>query len=372
MPVPFNNPTIHRSSNSSLSSVSKLGRFSGNNKFSCSCAEILAKKCGYLKAYMTNSCSSALEFSAILMDLKNGDEVIMPSFTFPSTASAFNKSGAKIVWGDIRSDSKNIDETKLEDLITLKTRGIVVVHYGGMSCNMEYISELCRKHNLFLIEDCSLSIGASFKEKSLGSFGDLAVFSFHETKSIQCGEGGALVINNQDLLERASILYNRGTDREKFLKNQIDHYSWVDSSNNFLMSELQSAFLFPQLEDLENITHDRVTAWNRYFRGFSSFLPASRLPLKSRDHQHNGHIFYIVMNSMQERTELIEFLRQNKIGSAFHYQPLHRAPYWKGKYDDIELPITDKIVQRLIRLPIFYNISEDQIDHVVDVVRKFQ
>jgi len=372
MKVPFNIPTMHESNFSYYDVLINEGKFSGNNKYSCSCANLIAEKSGALKVYMTNSCSSALELSALLMEIKVGDEVIMPSFTFPSTASAFSKSGAELVWSDIHADSKNIDETKLESLITSKTRGLVVVHYGGVSCNMEYICDFCLEHDLFLIEDCALSIDSSYKGRSLGSFGDLAVFSFHETKNIQCGEGGALVINRDDLLEKASILYNRGTDKEKFLKNQTDHYSWIDSSNNFLMSELQSAFLYQQLVNLDEITRKRVSAWNRYFRKFSSYLPTNRLPLKSRDHKHNGHIFYLLMKDKQERTRLIELLRQRGIGSAFHYQPLHKAPIWRGKYRSITLPVTEEIVKKLLRLPIFYNITEDQIDYVVEEIRKFE
>ncbi len=371
MRIPFNKPCVWGDEHKYLEKVISNRKFSGNGEFCNKCAALIEKITSAKKVFMTSSCTAALEMCALLLHLKPGDEIIMPSFTHIASANPFVRSGAKLVWCDIRKDTKNIDENQLEKLITHKTKAVVVVHYGGFSCEMDKIIAICKKHHILLIEDAAMAIGAKYQGKPLGSFGDLAVFSFHETKNIQCGEGGALLVNNPDMLEEATFLYNKGTNRAEFEKGESDHYTWISSSSNFFMSELQAAFLYTQLLHLEEITQERLKNWNTYYELLSHcFIPESLPPISSYI-QTNGHIFYIMLSDSKERKLMIQHLEKQGILSVFHYIPLHTTPFWQGKYSDTHLPVTDKVSKTILRLPLFFGLNRDEVSEIVHHIKQF-
>ncbi len=371
MRIPFNKPLVLESEIKYLKQTIEKDRFSGKGKFTSKCADLIEKETSCEKVIMTSSCTSALEMCVLLCNIKPGDEIIMPSFTHPGTANPFIRTDAEIVWCDIKEDTKNIDENKIEPLITNKTKAVVAVHYGGVICRMDKISSICKKNHLFLIEDSAMSIGSSFKDQPAGSFGDLAVISFHKTKNVQCGEGGALLINNQNMIERAEILRDYGTNRIHFEKGLIEKYTWLEKSSNFLMSELQAAFLYPQLLELKRINENRLESLKLYYKLLSVFLDEKCLPCIPKDVEHNAHLFYIILESEKQRKELIEYLNSAGIQAVFHYVPLHSAPIWKGKYDDIDLPITNKVSETLLRLPMYYNMKKEEVEYVVKGIKKF-
>jgi dTDP-4-amino-4,6-dideoxygalactose transaminase len=371
MKIPFNKPLILNNEPDYIKKVLENNQFSGNGEFSKKCNSTLEKKTGCRKAIVTSSCTDALEMTALLADIQPGDEVIMPSFTFVTTASAFELRKANIVWCDIRPDTKNIDEKKIEALITSRTKALVVVHYAGVACEMDLITSICKKHNLILIEDDAQGIDSSYKGNPLGSFGDMAALSFHETKNIQCGEGGALLVNNSELVERAEFIRDKGTDRIHFNKGLVDKYTWVELGSSFLMSELQAAFLYPQLDNSIMVNQDRLKSWDLYYKCLSEIIPAEKLPVIPGHCIHNAHMFYLICENFEERSSLIDFLNSNGIGAIFHYVPLHKAPYWKGKYDDLKLDITDKVSQTLLRLPMFYRLKETEIEYVCSKIKEF-
>ncbi|HQO10261.1 MAG TPA: dTDP-4-amino-4,6-dideoxygalactose transaminase [Clostridiales bacterium] len=369
--IPFNKPLILGSESEYLKQVFDHDQFSGNGYFSKKCNELLENKTGCRKAIMTSSCTDALEMTALLSDIQPGDEVIMPSFTFVTTASAFELRKANIVWCDIRPDTKNIDENKIEELITSRTKAVVVVHYGGVGCEMDKISEICKKHRLIIIEDDAQGIDCSYKGKPLGSIGDMAAVSFHETKNIQCGEGGALLVNNPCLVEKAEFIRDKGTNRIHFNKGIVDKYTWIELGSSFLMSELQAAFLYPQLQRSVEVNKNRLISWELYYSLLSEFISQQNLPVVPEYCTHNAHMFYMICRSNDERTRLIDHCSNNGIGAIFHYVPLHKAPYWKGKYDGVNLEVTDEISSRLLRLPMFYGITADDIRYVCSKIKQF-
>jgi len=371
MKIPFNKPLILGNEENNLNRVFEYDKFSGGGPFTGLCSEFLEKDTNCKKAIMTPSCTDALEMAALLCDLKPGDEVIMPSYTFVTSASAFDSRGANIIWCDIRKDTKNIDETKIKALITSRTRAIVVVHYGGVACKMDKISEICKDHKLLLVEDAAQAIGSTYKSKKLGRFGDLATLSFHETKNIQCGEGGALLINNPAMVERAQIIRDKGTNRIYFEQGKVTKYTWVDNGSSYLMSELQAAFLYSQLENIEKVNQNRMVSWNYYYELLSEFINRDKLPIIPEKCTHNAHLFYIILDSSEQRKKLIEYLGDNGILAVFHYVPLHEAPYWQGKYNSVNLPVTEKISDTILRLPLFYNIKKEEIEFVVEKIKKF-
>jgi len=371
MKIPFNKPLVTGKEAEYLSRVIKNGKFSGDGEFTQKCSEILQQETGCLKAIMTPSCTAALEMAGLLCNLKAGDEIIMPSFAFVTTASAFAQRGVDIVWCDIREDTKNIDEKKIEPLITGRTKALVILHYAGVACEMEAIREICRKHRLILVEDAAQAIGCRYRGVPLGKFGDLATLSFHETKNIQCGEGGALLVNNSKMVERAQILRDKGTNRIHFNRGAVDKYTWVDLGSSFLMSELQAAFLYPQILELAEIDRNRLETYGLYYRLLADVLPPARLPIIPPGITHNGHMFYILSESHQQRKKLIEFLDKNGVMAVFHYVPLHRAPFWKGKYDHISLPVTDRVSESLLRLPLFYNMDPGEVGYITEKISLF-
>lgn len=371
MRIPFNKPCVWGEEQKYLEKVISNRKFSGRGEFCNKCAAMKKKITSAKKVFMTPSCTAALEMCALLLHLQPGDEIIMPSFTHIASANPFVRSGAKLVWCDIRKDTKNIDEKQLEKLITNKTKAVVVVHYGGFSCEMDRVITICKKHHILLIEDAAMAIGAKYRDKPLGSFGDLAVISFHETKNIQCGEGGALIVNNSEMLKEATFLYDKGTNRDEFEKGESDHYTWISSSSNFIMSELQAAFLYTQLLHLEEITLERLKNWNTYYELLSRTFSPDSLPPISSYIQSNAHIFYIILSNSKERKLLIQYLEKQGIHSVFHYIPLHSAPIWQGKYADTLLPVTDMVSQTILRLPLFFGLTPDDITEIVHQIGQF-
>ena len=371
MKIPFNKPLILGNEIDYLKKVINSKSLSGDGKFTQKCNKLIEEKADCMKAIMTPSCTDALEMSALLCNIQSGDEVIMPSYSLVSTASAFVRHNAEIVWCDVREDTKNIDETKIELLFSNKTKAIVVVHYAGISSEMDKILEICKNNNLFLIEDSAHAIDCFYKGKPLGNFGDFAAISFHQTKNIQCGEGGALLVNNPNMIERAEFIRDRGTNRIHFNRGIIDEYEWVEMGSNFLMSELQAAFLYPQLLELQKITQNRLKSWNTYYQLLSEFLSKDKLPKIPLDVKHNGHLFYIILSSIEQRKKITKFLQTKGISAHFHYLPLHKAPFWKGKYNHLELPVTDNVSDTLLRLPLYFNMSKEEIEYVVKYIKIF-
>ncbi len=346
----------------------------GDGDFTHKCNEWLEQKTGIRKALLTTSCTHATEMAAILCDIKPGDEVIMPSYTFVSTADAFVLRGAKAVFVDVRPDTMNIDENLIEDAITDKTRAIAPVHYAGVSCDMDKIMDIAKRHNLLVVEDAAQGIMSEYKGKALGTFGDYGCFSFHETKNFSMGEGGAILIRDPENIERAEIIREKGTNRAKFFRGQIDKYTWVDAGSSYLPSELNAAYLYAQLELADQITADRMKTWNMYYEAFEELENAERIerPFIPADCKHNAHMFYLKCKDLEERTEFIDFLKKNEILAVFHYIPLHSAPAGKsfGRFNGEDV-YTTKESERLVRLPLYYGIKEEEVEYIIGKVKEF-
>jgi len=370
--IPFNVPAITGRESDMLQEVLSAGRFAGNGAFSRRCTSVLVERLGCAEAIMTSSCTDALEMCALLCGVGPGDEVIMPSYTFVSTASAFALRGVNIVWCDIRPDTKNIDETLIEDLITERTKAVVAVHYAGVTCEMDAIAALCERRGLTLVVDAAQAIDCTYKDRPAASLGNVATFSFHDTKNIQCGEGGALIVNDPNLVERAQFIRDKGTNRTQFIKGLVDKYTWVELGSSFLMSELQAAFLWPQLQESREINAKRLRHWDRYYERLTAFLPEEALPIVPEHCTHNGHMFYILLDSAEQRGRMMEHLAGQGISAYFHYVPLHEAPYWQGKYAHVTLPVTERVAQCLLRLPMYCDLADEQIDHVCKSIRTFE
>jgi dTDP-4-amino-4,6-dideoxygalactose transaminase len=368
--IPFNRPVVTGKELERIRELIETGVFSGDGAFSKAVAKLIEKKVGSQKAILTSSCTDALEMCALLLGIKPGDEVIMPSYTFVSTASAFALRGAEIVWCDIREDTKNIDESKVEALVTDNTKALVAVHYGGVGCEMDALQEICRRKKIRLVEDAAQAFDCAYRGKPLGSLGDLATFSFHDTKNIHCGEGGALLVNNPNLVEVAEIVRDKGTDRTRFLKGMVDKYTWVALGSSFLMSNIQAAFLLPQLERSFEINAKRRILLDAYQRGLST-LPGTRLQTVPGHCVPNGHLFYVQCDSLEEREALTDFLGERGISAYFHYVPLHKAPFWKGKYRSLSLPVTDRASDGVLRMPMFYDLTLMEVERVCNAVRDF-
>ncbi len=346
----------------------------GDGEFTAKCNEWLEKKTGSRKALLTTSCTHATELAAILADIKPGDEVIMPSYTFVSTADAFVLRGAKAVFVDIRPDTMNIDEKLIEDAITEKTRAIVPVHYAGVGCEMDTIMEVAAKHGLKVIEDAAQGIMSEYKGKPLGTFGEFGCFSFHETKNFSMGEGGAILIRDEEYIEPAEIIREKGTNRAKFFRGQIDKYTWVDKGSSYLPSELNAAYLYAQLELADEITNNRLDTWNLYHEGLKELRDAGFIELAYIPEycKHNAHMFYIKAKDLEERTKMISFLKEKGILAVFHYVPLHSAPAGLsfGRFHGEDV-YTTKESERLVRLPLYYQLQTDQVEYIIQCVREF-
>lgn len=349
-------------------------RISGDGEFTRKCHRWLEENTGASKALLTTSCTHALEMTALLANIHPGDEVIMPSFTFVSTANAFVLRGAKIVFVDIRPDTMNIDESLIEDAITEKTKAIVLVHYAGVACEMDIIMAIAGRHDLIVVEDAAQAITSTYKGKPLGTIGDYGCYSFHETKNISMGEGGALLIRDAQYTERAEIIREKGTNRSKFFRGEVDKYTWVDIGSSYLPSEINAAYLYAQLERVNQIEESRISSWNNYYARLQSLAEEGKigLPIVPEYCHHNAHIFFIKTRDIQERTEFIRFMRQNEVGCVFHYIPLHSSPAGQnfGRFSGEER-YTTKESERLVRLPMFYGMTIEDNNYVCDKVLEF-
>lgn len=376
--IPFNKPYITGKEVHYIYDAVNSGKISGNGKFTNKCQRYFEDKWGIKKALLTTSCTDALEMSALLLDIKSGDEIIVPSFTFVSTALAFVRQGARIVFADSRSDHPNINEDEIEKLITDKTKAIVPVHYAGVAVDMDKIMDIAARHNIFVVEDAAQSIDSYFigrdgEKKALGSIGHLATFSFHETKNIQCGEGGLLAINDEQFFRRAEIIWEKGTNRAEFFRGEVNKYGWVDIGSSFLPSEVTAAFLWAQLEKVEEIQEKRIKIWNRYMNGLLEWASNNdiQLPVVLDYATNNAHMFYLVCNHNQQRERLISNLKENGILSVFHYLSLHKSPYYKSKHDGRVLPNSDCYSNSLVRLPIFYELTTEKQDFIIRKILQF-
>lgn len=371
MKIRFNVPPVVGNELAYIEEAIKNGRLSGHGEFTKRCHSELRKITSAGKVLLTPSCTDALEMAAILAGVEPGDEVIMPSYTFVSTANAFVLRGATPVFVDIEETTLNLNPVNVEKAITDKTKAIVPVHYAGVGCDMKALTNLAQQYDLKVIEDAAQAIMSDIHGQPLGSFGDLAALSFHETKNIVSGEGGALLINNETLYERSEILWEKGTNRSQFFRGQVDKYTWVDVGSSFLPSELQAAFLLAQLEKAGEITQKRLSAWTRYQQQLRPLEMTGklRLPLIPDGYRHNAHMFYVLLNTKEEQKRVLKAMADAGINAVFHYQPLHSAPAGKvyGKTHG-SLSVTDDISERLVRLPLYADISTEQVDYVCNVM----
>ena len=372
--IGFNIPIYMDESINCIKKAAENRKICGDGEFTKKCSKLMEEKFNAQKILLTTSCTSALEMAAILLDIQPGDEVILPSYTFVSTADAFVMVGAKIVFVDINPKTMNIDENKIEEAITSKTKAIVVVHYAGISPDMDRIMKIAKEHNLKVVEDSAQGVMAKYKDKYLGTIADLGCYSFHETKNYSMGEGGAIVINDPELIERAEIIREKGTNRNKFFRGEIDKYTWVDYGSSYLPSELNCAYLYPQLKDAEMINNDRLTSWNYYKDGLKELEKDGCITLQYvlEYSEHNAHMFYIKAKNLEERTKLIEYLKSKGIQAVFHYIPLHTSPagmrfgrfFGEDKYTTSES-------EKLVRLPMYYGLTRKEQDEVIDAIKKF-
>lgn len=371
--IPFNKPYLTGKETYYIEQAVLSGKISGNGMFTKKCHEFFETHFGFKKTLLTSSCTDALEMAAILANIKEGDEIIIPSYTFVSTALAFVRQGAKIVFADSYENNPNIDVTKIEALITSKTKAIVPVHYAGVACDMDAIMVLANKYNLLVIEDAAQAIdsyyvGLDGEKRALGSIGHLAAFSFHETKNIISGEGGMLAINDQQFFERAEIIWEKGTNRSQFFRGEVDKYGWVDTGSSFLPSEVTAAFLWGQIENLKKIQDKRNELWQYYYKKFnelSSLIPV-KLPIVPDYATNNGHMFYLIFDTVENRTKYINKLKENEILAVFHYISLHSSPYYHKKHDGRILQNSDKFTNTLLRLPMYFELNKEDIDSIIN------
>ncbi len=374
MKIPFNKPFLTgKETHYIYEAVYKEGKISGNGKFTRLVHKFFEHRYNFKKVLMTTSCTDALEMSALLANIQPGDEVIVPSFTFVSTANAFVLRGAYIRFADSRADQPNIDEQKIEDLINERTKAIVPVHYAGVAADMDKIIEIARQYNLYVIEDAAQAIESFYKGRPLGTLGDLSAFSFHETKNIISGEGGLLGINNEKFIRRAEIIWEKGTNRAAFFRGEVDKYGWVDIGSSFLPSELVSAFLYAQLEHLEQIQSRRIDLWNRYYQQLKPLEERGfiKLPVIPDYATNNAHMFYILTENLDIRTKLIDYLKKHGIGAVFHYLPLHQSPFYRDKHDGRPLPNAVRYSETLLRLPMYYELNFYEVDYICEKIIEF-
>ncbi len=371
--IGFNKPYVTGREGVYIQQAVLSGKISGDGIFTKKCHDFFEQKYGFKKVLLTTSCTDALEMAAMLLNILPGDEVIAPAFTFVSTVNAFVLRGAKIVFADSAPENPNVDVSFIETLITTKTKAIVVVHYAGVACNMDAILALGKKYNLVVVEDAAHAIDSCYKGKPLGSLGSLAAFSFHETKNISSGEGGMLVINDEKLIERAEIIREKGTNRSAFFRGEIKKYEWVDIGSSFLPSDIMAAFLFSQAEELENIQKKRKTIWNLYQEQLKALQSKGqlKLPFIPEYATNNAHMFYLLCKNPGERSQLIERLHQSGIQGVFHYLPLHKSPFYSSKHDGRELPMADYYAGCLLRLPMFFELTADDVSRIAEVVHSF-
>lgn len=372
--INFNVPPLVGSEIKYIKDAIEKHKLCGDGTFTSKCNHLLEELTGTKKALLTTSCTHALEMAGILCDLEEGDEVIMPSYTFVSTANAFALRGAKIVFVDIRPDTMNIDEKLIEEAITERTKAIVPVHYAGVSCEMDKIMELAKKYNLYIVEDAAQGIGSSYRDKPLGAIGDIGALSFHETKNLSCGEGGAFLTNRQEFITRAEIIREKGTNRSQFFRGEVDKYTWCDIGSSYLPSELNAAYLLAQLEEINSINKNRIETWNYYNGAFEELVQHKIIetPVIPSHCIHNGHMFWLKVKHLDERAKLLRFLKENGVYAVFHYIPLHSSIAGEklGRFHGNDL-YTTKESERLLRLPMYYGLAPSDRVKVVDSVYKF-
>ena len=369
--IPFNRPPYVGTEEKYIHEAIESHKICGDGKFTKLCNAWMEKRFNAKKVLLTTSGSSALDMAALLCDLHPGDEVILPSYTFSSTANAFVLTGAKLVFVDIRPDTMNIDENKIEAAITEKTKVICAVHYAGVACEMDTIMSIAGKHHLLVVEDAAQAVMSTYKGKYCGTIGDFGCYSFHETKNYSMGEGGALVINHEKDIERAEILREKGTNRSKFWRGEVDKYTWVGFGDSYLPSELNAAYLWAQLEKADEINENRLNIWKQYHEGFRQLRTDKRfeLPIIPEECGHNAHMFYLKLKDLEERTSFIQFMKENGVGCVFHYVPLHSSPAGKmyGRFFGTDVNTTRES-ERLVRIPMYYGLSEQMIHEVMKLI----
>lgn len=373
--INFNKPPYTGNEDQYVLSAMRSDKISGDGKYTKLCHQWFNEKLGCVKSLLTPNCTQALEMAAILIDIQPGDEVIMPSYTFVSTANAFVLRGAKIVFIDIRLDTMNIDETLIEQAITGKTKAIVPVHYAGVACEMDIIMDIANRHGLYVIEDAAQGMMSTYKGKPLGTIGNLGAFSFHETKNYTSGgEGGLLIINDEKFVKRAEIIREKGTNRSQFFRGMVDKYSWVDLGSSYLPSDIQAAYLYGQLEKADQINAERLASWQYYQKNLQTLADNNKITLAHIPTEcvHNGHMFYLKVKDIEERTRLLEHLKNNGIMSVFHYIPLHSSAAGKlfGNLDGVDKYTTQES-EKLLRLPLYYGLSNKEIDHITKSIFSF-
>jgi dTDP-4-amino-4,6-dideoxygalactose transaminase len=370
--IPFNKPFVAGKELYYIAQAVTMGNLGGDGHFTKQCARLMEERFGIQKVLMTPSCTAALEMAAQLCDLGPGDEVIMPSYTFVSTASAFVRMGAKPVFVDIRPDTLNIDETLIEDAITERTKAICVVHYAGVSCEMDRIMAIARGHNLKVVEDAAQGVNSWYNGRALGSIGDLGCYSFHETKNYICGEGGALCINNPEMIQRAEIIRDKGTNRQRFFRGEVDKYTWVDVGSSYVPSEICSAFLYAQLEEMSHISERRRNIYQAYRRALKPLEAEGllQLPVIPEDCDSNYHLFYVILQAASQRDIVLDQLRSSGIRAVFHYVPLHNSPKGTELVGAQCLPVTEDLSLRLIRLPFFHDLREEEQERIIEVITR--
>lgn len=373
--IPFNKPFLTGNETSYIEEAVASGKISGNGIFTKKCQDFFEQKFGIKKALLTSSCTDALEMCAILANIQQGDEVIIPSYTFVSTAIAFIRQGAKIVFADSYEDNPNIDSNTIESLINSKTKAIVVVHYAGVACDMNKVMLLAEKHNLIVIEDAAQAIDSYYTfpngtQKALGSIGQLAAFSFHETKNIISGEGGLLAINDASYIKRAEIIWEKGTNRSEFFRGEVNKYGWVDIGSSFLPSEITAAFLWAQLENLEKIQTKRKLLWESYYTYLFRLEKKGliKLPKIPSYATQNGHMFFLICKNLKYRNKLISHLKSNEVLAVFHYLSLHKSEYYKNKHDNRDLPNSDKFTDTLVRLPMYFDLNLNDVSKICKLI----
>jgi dTDP-4-amino-4,6-dideoxygalactose transaminase len=371
--IPFNKPHLTGKEVHYIYEAVHSGKISGNGIFTKKCHDFFTSNFHFSKSLMTSSCTDALEMTSLLMNIEPGDEIILPTFTFVSTANAFVLRGATLVFVDSLSTEPNMDVHAIEALITEKTKAIVVVHYAGVACDMDVVMQIAKKHTLYVVEDAAQAIDSYYKGQPLGGIGDFGTFSFHETKNIIAGEGGLLVVNNKKYIDRSEIIWEKGTNRSAFFRGETDKYGWVDVGSSFLPSEIISAFLFAQLENLKEIQQKRLGLWQRYYEKLNVLSQEGLLllPYIPTYATNNAHMFYVICRSLEERTALMKHLKEHGILSVFHYLSLHASPYFKDKHDGRPMKVADRYADTLLRLPLFYDLTIEEHDVICNTILSF-
>jgi dTDP-4-amino-4,6-dideoxygalactose transaminase len=371
--IPFNKPYFTGKETLYIKEAVASGKISGDGMFTAKCQKFFEDGYGFKKTLLTTSCTDAIEMSALLLDIKEGDEVICPSFTFVSTPNPYVLRGARIVFADSMPDSPNIDVSKIVPLINKRTKVVIIVHYGGIACKMDDLMKVISKHKIKLVEDCAQSIDSYYKNKPLGTFGTFSAFSFHETKNIISGEGGMIAINDKKYIKRAEIIREKGTNRASFFRGEVDKYGWVDIGSSFLPSDIIAAVLYSQIENLKKIQKKRILLWKNYYKNLINLEEHGyvKLPRIPEYATNNGHLFYILCRNLKERDGLINYLKSFGILSVFHYLSLHKSPFYQKKHDGRKLPNSDMFTERLLRLPLYYELSLKQVNHITRKIKEY-